>query len=110
MTRVLLSLLTLIMTVNGCGLRPFGSAPPPPMFATYYKQGFAIAAIQREMTDCGYKNTNVALRTDTIEDIAIRQACMLKKGFRFTGGASYICDDLGSNSTPSCNQKYEISR
>ena len=95
--------LGICLLLAGCG-QPFGSAPPPLMFKSYYKMATTEDDVKSDMLTCGYKNVNFRLRSDTSDDIARRQTCMLKKGYNFTESGSYICDGQENYLPHSCRK------
>ncbi|MFC6282229.1 MULTISPECIES: hypothetical protein [Polaromonas] len=83
---VYLALISLSLTA--CA-KPF--QPPPPMFKDFLGAGVNEAEVKTQMLRCGYKNVALEVPSTTPNDVARREICMFKAGFKYADGYKGIC-------------------
>lgn len=91
----------------GCVAKFF--QPPPPMFKSYTKENASEEQVKEALIQCGYPHIYGGDKDDTVNDVAQRENCMFRKGFKYRSGYKGICSLQGKQAIPAClSSKHEI--
>ena len=99
MEKKLVYLALMSLSLTACA-KPF--QPPPPMYKDFLGAGVSEAEVKTQMLRCGYKNVSLEISGTTPDEVARREACMFKAGFKYTDGYKGICSLPQSLKTGVC--------
>lgn len=80
--------------------------PPPSNFEFFKTNDKTYEDIKKTMIVCGYPNVNRGNRDDTNNDIAKREICMFRNGFKFNDGYKGMCSLQQQSNLPACQEKF----
>jgi hypothetical protein len=90
-----------LSSFTGCSVgKPF--QPPPPMYQSYTKDGATASDVKSVMRQCGYAHEFGGNPGDTSEEVARRENCMFRNGFKYRDGYEGICSFKESSRLDAC--------
>jgi len=93
------------LVLGGCTATPFGSAPPPYSYQSFEKFGTSEKDVISQMKACGFSNVYTTLRSETLNDIAAQERCMLYHGFNYKDKSNGVCGAQGRIRLEACDGK-----